>query len=301
MTDQTASHEERFYSAPDGLQLFARIYPASGGSPASHVVCLPGLTRNSRDFHELAVHLSSQKERPRTVVAFDYRGRGRSQYDSDWRNYTIQTEAGDILAGLTAFGIAQADFIGTSRGGLILFVLAGMRPRAIRSAIFNDIGPVIEGDGMAQLRAYLERAPSPETFAEAVKLQKAAHGAAFPGLTDADWERMVGAIYRLEKDQPVRDYDPELVRTVTTIDFNQPMPVFWPQFAGLSNIPLFAIRGANSNLLSADTLAKMEANHPDLEALTVTGQGHPPLLETAGLPERIAAFLARVDANAPKR
>lgn len=289
------SHEERFYSAPDGLRLFARIYrPKKEEEEAgSHVVCLSGLTRNSRDFHDLAVHLSSLPDRPRTVVAFDYRGRGKSQYDPDWRNYNVQVEAGDILAGLTAFGIGQADFIATSRGGLVLFVLAARRPGAIRSAVLNDIGPVMEGEGLAQLRAYLERAPHPATLADAVQLQKAAHGGAFPALSDEDWERMVKATHRFEQDQPVADFDPDLLRTIAGIDFNQPLPVFWPQFIGLTPMPVLAIRGEHSNLLSEATLAAMRANHPVLETVTVSGQGHAPMLETAGLPDRIADFLSR--------
>src|SRR5690606_8449896 len=133
-------------------------------------VCLPGLTRNARDFHGLALHLSRNAARPRTVVAFDYRGRGRSGHDPDWRNYNARVEAGDVLDGLAALGIHRAAFIGTSRGGLVVFMLAGMRPSAIAAAILNDIGPVLEGDGLAAIRAFLERAPKPASFEEAARI-----------------------------------------------------------------------------------------------------------------------------------
>ncbi|RUV19099.1 alpha/beta hydrolase, partial [Mesorhizobium sp. M1A.F.Ca.IN.022.04.1.1] len=115
------SFSDFFYAAPDGLKLHARIYgEANGGWP---VVCLPGLTRNARDFHELALYLSGKAKTPRKVVAFDYRGRGRSDYDPDISHYNVGVEAGDVLAGLSALGIEEAGFIGTSRGGLIIHVL----------------------------------------------------------------------------------------------------------------------------------------------------------------------------------
>lgn len=287
---------ERRFSAPDGLMLSACVYGADIEEPLP-VVCLPGLTRNARDFHELALHLSRAGEQPRKVVAFDYRGRGRSGYDSDWRNYDVRVETGDVMAGLTVLGIARAAFIGTSRGGLVIFALAAMRPGAIAAAVLNDIGPVIEGAGLAGIRAYLERAPKPATFAEAAHILKAANGAAFPALAEADWQRMAHAIYRDEAGMPVPDFDPNLIKMLRSIDFSRPLPEFWQQFLGLSRVPVLAIRGENSMLLSKETLAGMARRHPRIETLTVSGQGHAPLLETGELPVRIARFIAQAQKN----
>ncbi len=259
------------------------------------VICLPGLTRNARDFHELALHLSRDARQPRKVVAFDYRGRGRSDYDRDWHNYNVTVEAGDVATGLVALGLESGAFIGTSRGGLVIFLLAAMAPRAIKTAILNDIGPVIEGTGLAQIRAYVERAPRPKSFEEAASILKAAHGAAFQALSEDDWQRMAGAVYREEKGRPVADFDPALVKTLKGMDLSKPLPVFWPQFLGLKAVPVMAIRGANSMLLSAETLKTMKEHHPRLETLTVDGQGHAPLLETGDLPSRIEAFLDRCE------
>lgn len=288
--------EDFFYSATDGLKLHARIY--RGDADALPVVCLPGLTRNARDFHELALFLSTRPKSRRTVVAFDYRGRGGSSWDPDWKNYDPIVEAGDVVAGLTALGIDHASFVATSRGGLIVMVLAAMRPGALKAVVFNDIGPRVEGAGLAAIRGYLERAPRPKDFGEAVAVQKAAVGAAFPALTEADWERLTRAIYRDENGVPVPDFDPALLKTVTGIDLNKPLPEFWPQFIGLAAVPMLALRGENSTLLSAATLAEMQARHPDLAAITVPGQGHAPLLETEGLPDRIGAFLDRAEKKA---
>ncbi len=141
--------------------MHARIY---GETNSAHwpVVCLPGLTRNARDFHELAHHLSARAVVPRKVVAFDYRGRGQSAYDPDITHYNVGVEAGDILAGLVALGIEGAAFIGTSRGGLIIHVIAAMRPEALKAVVLNDIGPVLEAGGLAHIRSYLDPSPKPK-------------------------------------------------------------------------------------------------------------------------------------------
>lgn len=288
--------EDFFYPATDGLKLHARIYGEAnaGGWP---VICLPGLTRNARDFHELALYLSAAAPRRRKVVAFDYRGRGQSEYDPDIAHYNVGVEAGDVLAGLAALGIEEAAFIGTSRGGLIIHVLGALKPAVLKAIVLNDIGPVIENEGLSQIRSYLDRAPKPKTFAEALDAQRRVHGASFPALSDADWRRMVGAIFRDTSTGLVPDFDPALVDTLAGIDFSKPLPDLWPQFDALAAIPALAIRGGNSKLLSAATLEEMENRHPGMEAVTVDGQGHAPFLETGDLPEKIAGFLDRAESK----
>jgi pimeloyl-ACP methyl ester carboxylesterase len=290
---ETQVFRDIFYSARDGLRLHARVYgPDTRDAPT--VICLPGLTRNARDFHELALILTADPARPRRVISFDYRGRGESDRDPDWRNYQVPVEADDVTAGLTALDIDHAVIIGTSRGGLITFALAAQRPGAIAGVVLNDIGPVLEGAGLAQIRATLDRAPKAATFDEAVAYQKAAHGTAFSALSEEDWRRFTANLMREENGRLAADYDPALLKTLHGIDFSQPLPVYWPQFHGLTGVPMLAIRGANSKLLSAQTLEEMVARHPRCETITVEGQGHPPLLETGTLPRSIAAFIDRV-------
>jgi pimeloyl-ACP methyl ester carboxylesterase len=292
--DISTGFSDFFYSAPDGLKLHARVYgeESSIGLP---VICLAGLTRNARDFHDLALLLSRDAQWPRKVVAFDYRGRGQSAYDPNWKNYDLVVEAGDIVAGLTALGIEHGAFIGTSRGGLIIHVLAAMRPAALKAVVLNDIGPVVEGEGLAHISAYLQRAPKPKDLADAIAIQKAVHARAFSALSDNDWERFIRAIYREQDGVPVPDFDPALLNIVKAMDSTQPLPVLWPQFEGLSAIPMLVIRGVNSKLLSAVTLEEMARRHPDCKTVTVEGQGHAPLLETGDLPAIIAAFLSRAE------
>jgi pimeloyl-ACP methyl ester carboxylesterase len=283
-----------FYTSTDGLQLHARVYGEANSGPWP-VLCLPGLTRNARDFHELALYLSTHAANPRKVVAFDYRGRGQSAYDPDISHYNVGIEAGDVLAGLAALNIGEAAFIGTSRGGLIIHVLGVMRPAVLKAIVFNDIGPMIEVAGLAHIQSYLERDPTPKTRAQATAAQRSVHGKDFPALAGADWDRMVWALYRETDGGLVPDFDPKLVDTVASLDLTQPLPDLWPQFEALAAIPLLAIRGANSRLLSIDTLQQMRERHSLLETITVAGQGHAPFLETGSLPSDIAAFLDRTE------
>ncbi|MCX7304652.1 MAG: alpha/beta hydrolase [Hyphomicrobiales bacterium] len=287
---------ELFFSATDGLTLHARVY-GEGHRDCMPVVCLPGLSRNARDFHELAVSLSRRAEHPRKVVAFDYRGRGLSAYDRNWRNYNVGIETRDVIAGMIASGVEKAHFIGTSRGGLIIHSLGSLRPTAIKSIVLNDIGPVLQGEGMAQIRSYLDRAPKPRDMAEAIAIQRATHGAAFSALSDEDWKRFAAALYRENKGKLVADFDPALLKVVRGIDLDKPLPVIWQLFEALRRFPLLAVRGANSKLLSAATLAEMAHRHPDCQTVTVEGQGHPPLLDTGELPGIIAEFFDRTEGH----
>jgi pimeloyl-ACP methyl ester carboxylesterase len=286
----TAGFSDFFYSSPDGLKLHARIY-GEHNHDSLPVVCLPGLTRNARDFHQLALYLSNAAEPQRKIVSFDYRGRGQSAYDTNVANYTVGVEANDILAGLDQLGIKQAAFIGTSRGGLIIHVLGVLRSTILKAIVLNDVGPALEITGLAHIKSYLERAQNPQNLAEAVEAQKTAHGQDFTALTTADWERMVAAIYREEDGKPVPDFDPKLVETLAAVDLSKPLPTLWPQFEALGEIPMLAVRGANSRLLSEETLQEMARRHPRLQTVTAAGQGHAPFLENGELPETIARFI----------
>jgi pimeloyl-ACP methyl ester carboxylesterase len=291
-------YEDFTYRSADGLRLAGRLYGTPGSGGRRPVVCLPGLTRNARDFHEIAQYLSEPALGGRPVVAFDYRGRGMSDRDPDRSHYSVGVEAADVLAGLDALGIGKADFIGTSRGGLIVHVLTAMRLEAIAAVVLNDIGPEVGIDGFAHIQSYLANRTRPASFAEAVAAQRAVHGPAFPGLDAADWERMTRAIYRDDHGRPVADYDPAIAEMAVASDLSKGLPTLWPQFEALVSRPVMVIRGANSALLTAETLQRMKARHPALEVVTVAGQGHPPLLETGDLPGLIRAFLDRADGPA---
>lgn len=283
--------ESRFVAAKDGLRLHARLYGRAGAGRLP-VVCLPGLSRNSGDFDVLARALASE----RRVIALDYRGRGLSGGDANWQNYALPVELGDALSVLAELGVARAVFLGTSRGGL-LTMLAGMaRPDLLAGAILNDIGPVIEGAGLARIRAYLGLLREPATMDEAVALLKTAGAERFPALTDDDWRGQAESIWSVTDGVFAPAFDPALAKTLENADFDAPLPTLWPQFDGLAGVPLMVIRGEHSDILSADTVAAMAERRPDMDIVTVAGQGHAPLLADAATIGRIAEFVRRRDA-----
>jgi pimeloyl-ACP methyl ester carboxylesterase len=290
-------YREVYFSATDGLRLYARIYGdgKSTNSGATPVVCLPGLTRNSADFHQLAINLSSDETAPRRVVCFDCRGRGHSQWDNNKANYIIQVEADDVLSGCAALGIKHGVFVGTSRGVLIIHALAAIRPGILVAAVLNDAGPVVEGAGLAQIMAYQDRMTAPKSIEEAAAMLRQTQGKAFTALSDEDWMDYVRPMFVQKAGKLDRNFDPAIVEMLREIDLNAPLPTLWPQFEGLRNIPLLTIRGKNSSLLSAETVAEMTSRHPGMEAVTAMGQGHAPVLHLGDLPKTIGSFVRKTD------
>jgi pimeloyl-ACP methyl ester carboxylesterase len=284
---------QRRFPASDGLSLYARDYgddnPQTKGTLP--IVCLPGLSRNSRDFHLLAEQLSTRPERPRRVVALDYRGRGLSAWDPDKSHYQLPVEAEDVITACTVLDVAQAIFIGTSRGGLILHLLAAMRPTLLRGVILNDIGPVIETAGLLLIRQYLEAQPILHSWHDAAENLKRVHGASFPALGEADWDDMAEAIFREKDGMIVADFDPALIEPLRSIREDTPMADLWSLYEGLKPLPLMTIRGEHSAILSPATFAEMAERHPHMRAVAALGQGHAPLLHRPDLLAEILGFI----------
>jgi pimeloyl-ACP methyl ester carboxylesterase len=278
----------------DGLKLHSRHYPSISPATAVPVVCLPGLTRNSSDFHELASDIAGRKTSAREVLAMDYRGRGRSDYDSNPANYDITIEMQDVLDVMTAFGLHQAVFLGTSRGGLITMAISAARPGAIKAAILNDIGPVIEGAGLARIKSYVGKLPPPRDYADAVQLLKRIGAGHFTGLSDSEWDRFARRTFKEKDGVLIPDYDRALMKSLEAFDIEQPLPQLWPYFDGLKGVSVLSIRGANSDLFSADTQAAMQKRHPLCEIYVVEREGHAPMLWDKPAIQRIGAFLAKV-------
>ncbi len=275
----------------DGLTLRGRRYGSRDLHDRLPVVCLAGLTRNSADFHKLALFLSTHPTQPRQVLALDYRGRGLSDFDKNWENYNPLVEAADTISAIEAAGFEDVSLIGTSRGGLIAMVLAAMRPGILKQVILNDIGPEIDGVGWARIKTSLQRMREPSSWEEAVEILRDSLGSQFTGLSDADWADHARATFRDENGAPKRNFDAGLMTSIKAQNLDQELPTFWPQFDGLRHAPLLVIRGKNSDLFSEETLQKMGARHPDMQKITVDGQGHAPILHTGKLPEQIFEFL----------
>lgn len=283
-----------YFTSRDGLRLYGRCYDASG-SDATPVLCLPGLTRNSRDFDPVARFLSSSADRPRSVYCIDYRGRGRSDRDPNWRNYTPFMELLDTLDFMTINGLHEVSIIGTSRGGIIAMLMAVMRPAAISACVLNDIGPVIETGGLARIIGYVGKIPTPTTWEDAARIVRTMNEQFFTDIPDSDWEAIARQIYADENGRPRSDYDEKLSNTMEEIDLSRKPPEMWPQFSALGQAPTLVLRGENSDLLSTGTLAEMARRHPRIETHTVPEQGHPPLLRDRKTMELVAEFLASAD------
>lgn len=286
--------ESVFISTSDGLRLHVRTYrpAAAKGLP---VVCLPGLARTEADFETLALSLASDTEHPRCVFALDYRGRGQSGYDSDWRNYNLAVELTDVVTVLSALEIQRAVFVGTSRGGLLTMLLAATQPAFIGGAILNDIGPVIEPKGLLRIKGYIGRMPGLRDFAEGADVLRRLFGAQFPALSDDDWLAWSKRSWAQTPDGMVARYDTSLGNTLSDFDPNQPVADLWAQFDALAAVPVMVIRGALSDLLSAETVEAMRQRKPDIETIVVPDQGHAPLLSDARVLRQISAFCRRCD------
>jgi pimeloyl-ACP methyl ester carboxylesterase len=277
---QPPYREIRFPSA-DGFELYARDYGAKGGPP---VLCLCGLTRNSRDFEPLAPLIA---DRCRMVV-LDYRGRGRSAYAPDPKSYRPDVELADAIRLLDTLGIARAGVIGTSRGGLIAMAMGSTHFDRLTGVVLNDVGPVIERDGLLRIRSYLDKSQDLRNWDDAIASLQRTH-VGFEKLTGDEWIAFARRIFRDEGGIPQVDYDLRLAEAFPAREAIEQAeaPDLWPMFETLKALPVTVLRGKNSDLLSAATVAEMARRHPGMKAVTVKDRGHPPFLDE---PESVAAI-----------
>jgi pimeloyl-ACP methyl ester carboxylesterase len=289
---------DRFFSSSDGLRLHIRDYgdPLSAWTP---VVCLPGLSRSHRDFHDLAMHLSGHRYRPRRVLCVNYRGRSLSQWDPKIENYNPVTEVHDVYDGLAALGIPRAIVVGASRGGILGMLMGTDRPSTVAGLIMVDIGPVINPLGLARIKSYIGQTPVPDSWDDAAQILKRLHGSQFTAWGPDDWQHFAHLTYRDEAGLPIGDYDPKLSETLAGIEFDEPLPDMWSNFRALADIPIQVIRGANSDLLAAQTVGEMEDAHPGLVAVEVADQGHCPVLTGPQILNRISSFITSVEGPLP--
>ncbi len=283
-----------FISASDGLRLHARCY-GEASLPGLPALCLPGLARTEADFERLAVALSGDPANPRRVIALDYRGRGQSDYDRDPANYAFNVELADVLSVATALDALPAVVVGTSRGGILAMLMAASRPTSLAGVVLNDIGPVIEPKGLMRIKGYVGKLPQPRSFDEGADILKRLSSAQFPTLTDKQWMTASLRTFKEHKGRMVPTYDVRLAKTLEGIDFERPLPPLWAAFDALAHVPVMVIRGANSDLLSPETVEAMRTRRERMETFEVADQGHAPLLAEDETIARIAAFVAACD------
>ena len=291
----TSDFAERSWHSPDGLELYFRDYaPADRGegSGKTPVICLHGLTRNSRDFDSLAPHIAGQGHR---VIAPDMRGRGESAYAEDSATYAVPNYIGDVLALLEQEGIARAIFIGTSMGGLMTMLLAQMAPDRIAGAVLNDIGPVVDPTGIEQIRGYLGKGGSFPTWMHAARSLEEVHGVSHPSFDTNDWVKMAKRSMTLCSNGRIAfDYDMKLADPFNDADDNAVPPDLWPAYEALAGRPVLLVRGGLSVLLSEETLAEMQRRLPEATVVVVPDAGHAPTLDEPEVRHAVDALMARV-------
>lgn len=278
-----------YWSSADGLRLHYRDYPGRSDRPP--ILCFPGLTRNARDFEDVAAALGGAWR----VIAVDLRGRGGSEYAADPMSYNPLIYLGDVEALLVELGIPRFVAFGTSLGGLVTMLLAATGPQRLAGALINDVGPEIEPVGLERIRAYVGRPLSWQSWREAAAAFGEAGRDIYPDWGTEDWLRYAR---RLGREQPdgtvVLDYDMAIAEPLR---LPAPDVDLWPAFRALAAAaPLLLVRGERSDLLSEATLARMREEAPVMDVVTVPRVGHAPTLDEPQARDGIARLLERVEA-----
>ena len=279
----SASYTDEYWTSPDGLKLYYRDYAGPNDKPP--VLCLHGLTRNSRDFAPLAKTLAGDWR----VIVPEMRGRGNSEYAKDTSTYTPPTYIKDVEALLTELGIEKFVAIGTSMGGLMTMLMTAKDASRIVAAVLNDIGPEIDPTGLAHIAGYVGQGRSFDTWMHAANSLRETHGASFPDYSIDTWLEMAKRTMVLgQNGRLVLDYDMGIADPFKSAN-DAPQPDLWPAFKALSDTPTLLVRGELSNLLTEQTQSRMARVHGNLRTVTVPRVGHAPMLDE---PESLAAIQA---------
>ncbi len=287
-----AAYENRYWSANDGVRLHCRDYPGDETRPP--ILCLPGLTRNARDFDGLAARLAGRWR----VIAVDFRGRGESGYAKDPMSYAPLTYVKDIEALLGDIGIDRYVAVGTSLGGIVTMLLAGTARERIVAALLNDVGPEIDPSGLARIRGYVGRGGNFPTWMHAARSVGEANADVYPDWDIEDWLAMAKRLYRLNSaGRIVLDYDMKIAEPFR-VPGNEAGPDMWRALSSLRAVPTLIVRGGRSDVLSAAVAERMTATLDDVELVTVDGVGHTPMLTEDELHAPIDRWLTKALAGA---
>jgi pimeloyl-ACP methyl ester carboxylesterase len=283
-----AAYENKYWWSRDEVRLHYREYPGPGDKPP--ILCIPGLTRNSRDFSDVAERLAGDWR----VIAIDLRGRGESGYAKDPMSYVPLTYVQDVEALLGELGVASYVAFGTSLGGIVTMLLAGTARERLAGVLLNDVGPEIETAGLSRIRTYVGKSNTWPTWMHAARAVAEANGDVYPGYDIEDWLAMAKRLYRLNSaGRIVLDYDMKIAEPFR-VPGNEAGPDMWRALDSLSGIPTLLVRGERSDVLGVKIAGKMIEKLPGAELVTVAGTGHTPTLSEPEVQEAIDRLLARV-------
>lgn len=287
-----AGFEDIYWWSRDGLRLHARDYPGGAGRPP--ILCLPGLTRNARDYEALAARLSPEWR----VIAVEFRGRGESAYAKDPMTYVPLTYAQDVDTLLTELGIDRFASIGTSLGGIVTMLMAGVGRARCVGAVLNDVGPEIDPAGLARIRGYVGKSMAFPTWMHAARHLAEGNREVYPDWTIEDWLAMAKRLYRLASSGRITpDYDLKIAEPFR-VPGNEAGPDMWRALSTLSAVPVLVVRGERSDILSPAIADRMVAALPDAASAIVPGVGHAPTLDEPAALDAIDRWLERVGATA---
>ncbi|HYJ53346.1 MAG TPA: alpha/beta hydrolase [Allosphingosinicella sp.] len=280
-----------YWWSNDGLRLHYRDYAGDASRPP--ILCIPGLTRNARDFEGVAERLAGKWR----VICVELRGRGDSAYAKDPMSYTPLTYLQDMEALIAELKLGRFVLFGTSLGGLITMLLAASGRERIAGALLNDIGPVMEKRGLEHIRSYVGRSQNWPTWLHAARAIAEAQGDRYPGWKLDQWLAYAKRLCKLTPSgRIVLDYDMRIAEPFK-LPAGEAGFDLWPAFRALDGIPSLLVRGEISDLLSAETAAAMAAELPDLELVTVPDVGHAPTLDEPEAQAGIDRLLKRVAAR----
>lgn len=284
-------YENRYWWSNDGVRLHYRDYPGSADRPP--ILCLPGLTRNARDYDELARRLSPQWR----VIAVDLRGRGESGYAKDPMSYVPLTYVQDIEGLLGELAVPRYIAIGTSLGGIVTMLLAGTARETLAGAVLNDVGPEISPEGLSRIRSYVGKSNTWPTWVHAARAVAEANADVFPTYQLEDWLAMAKRLYRLNSaGRIVLDYDMKIAEPFR-VPGNEAGPDMWRALDRLKTVPTLIVRGGKSDILAAATAERMKAALDRAELVTLPDIGHAPTLNEPAAVAGIDRLLARIAAE----
>ncbi len=277
-----------FWWSKDALRLHYRDYPGREDRPP--IICLPGLTRNARDFAELAARLSGEWR----VICPELRGRGESAYAKDPMTYVPLFYLQDLEALIAELKLDTIILFGTSLGGILTMLMASAGHAKVAAALLNDVGPVIEQRGLDRIRSYVGKQVNWPTWLHAARAISEQQRDAYPGYKLADW---LGMAKRLCKLTPagriVYDYDMRIAEPFR-LPGGEAGVDLWPAFNSLRKMPAALVRGARSDILSHEAATEMVSRHPELDYVVVPNVGHAPTLIEPECGAAIDRLLAKV-------
>ena len=292
-----ADFEDRHWTSEDGLRLHYRDYAGpsveaqAGSRIKAPVICIPGLTRNARDFEALALRLATR----RRVLCLDLRGRGDSAYARDSATYTPLTYVADLEALLDQAGIARFVAIGTSLGGLVAMLFAARHPDRLAGAVLNDVGPEVSGVGIARIGGYVGQGRSFETWMHAARALEESQGEMFPDFAVSDWLTLAKRAMTLGSNGRIEfDYDMKIAEPFATPN-DAASPDLWPCWRALGGRPVLVLRGALSDILAPEIAARMIAEVPEAELVTLPRMGHAPTFDEPAAIAGIERLLDRAE------